>query len=69
MITDAGHPIRPKGGNRHTVLHRIEALGTTCADIKVWGVNQGLIPEIPRGVPSAALVDAYEAAQQTGGTT
>lgn len=57
------------GGDTITPLReRIAALGVTSRDIKVWGLAHGLVPAIQRGIPSYALVDAYETAHPTGNT-
>lgn len=61
-----------QGGNLDgaaPLKQRIAALGVTSREIKVWGLEHGLVTAIRRGIPSIALVDAYAAAHSTTSST
>lgn len=51
------------------IRDRIRATGATANEIKRWGLHQGLVERITRGIPNAALIDAYIAAHPTEGAT
>jgi hypothetical protein len=65
IVREAGHPTRRVGGPQTRVADRLAALGVTHHQVKTWAVQQGLIPEIPRGVVQTRLIDAYAAAHPT----
>lgn len=48
-----------------TVEERLRAMGVTTYAVKVWAVQQGLLPAVVRGRVSPLLVDAYATAHHT----
>lgn len=51
----------PRDGATH-VKQQLVDLGVTSRQVKVWALEQGLVDELRRGIPKAALVAAYAAA-------
>ncbi|WP_183092922.1 hypothetical protein [Nocardioides stalactiti] len=80
-ITDAirgegGRPLPKRTGAPRTrrkkaedrVTKRLQQLGVTSHDVKVWAVSVGLLDQVRRGRIKGAVVEAYATAhQQLGG--
>lgn len=49
-----------KGSSSVLIRESLAALGVTSYDVKVWAVEQGLLPEFKRGTVAVAIIDAYE---------
>lgn len=68
IVRDAGHTIRPRGGQAsQRIAGRLTALGTTAAAVKQWAYDEGLIDHIPTACPPNTLIDAYAQAHPEGG--
>lgn len=59
------HPVRLVVSSRkNTTDLRLEQLGVTAHDVKVWGVQAGLLDEVKRGRVALSLVEQYALAQE-----
>jgi hypothetical protein len=60
----AGQPRGKRQKAEDRVGRRLEQLGVTAHDVRVWALEVGLIDRIRRGRIKGELVEAYAAAQQ-----
>lgn len=60
-------PPRRRGGHKRPdmvvrvaeLMARLERMGVTQHDVKVWAVEQGLLDEVKRGIVAGRILDAY----------
>lgn len=56
---DAFDPRAPRRDNANNLKAQLDGLGIPSLELKRWGLAQGVIQEIARGLPSQRLIDAW----------
>lgn len=75
IVAAGGQPPTPTWGLRRTrrqkandrVTRRLEQLGVTAHDVKVWAVSVGLLDQVRRGRIKGEVVEAYANAHHPTG--